>query len=202
MPQKYFDAAGAEVELLTPEEAKALQDKATKLETDFKDVPTKLSAYETSLKEKDAELEKFRNKDMNFKKLRDMTEVEKAQYSAKELEYKKQIEETNEKFESYVKSQKDSSFSKNLNFLAGGDKDLSDKIKFHYDRFEKKSGSDEEMSQLLSDAFALATKGTVKNPLNDVTSYVPGAMPTKQEKGKKFHETEEGKGIAHKLGIK
>lgn len=69
----FFDEDGNEVEgILPPEEIKALQEKAAALEEKAR----LADELNSKLAEKEAEIEKLANKDLNFKKLRDKSEAE------------------------------------------------------------------------------------------------------------------------------
>src|SRR3990167_4840935 len=69
----YFNDEGDEVEgVLSPEEAKALQEKAAAAEA----AALKVAEYEAQLKEKEEELAKLSKKDFDYGRLRDKTKAE------------------------------------------------------------------------------------------------------------------------------
>ena len=84
---KYYDDQGNEVEgVLSPDEAKALQEKASKLEGE--------------LSQKEEELGKFSNKDLNFSKLRDAAKRSKQEGAQEERD---KAEKEKEELEAEIK---------------------------------------------------------------------------------------------------
>ena len=161
-----------------------------------------VEALQKALEEKEAELNKLRQKDYNFKRLRDMTEEEKQKLSQAEIELKMNQEELEERMQTFTESAKKEKVDIALGRFAAGDKDLGDKIMHHFNRLKDEGDSQEAITRRMEDAYMLATglnKGAV-NPIHQ-SSGAPSGYRMQQRSGGDSELTEGQKELARKLGI-
>lgn len=145
-----------------------------------------------------AELEKLKEKELNFKKLRnmkenDITEEKKVELTSFEEKLKEMESSLEQKHKSFVESQFNRAKEDRLKELVGDDKELRDKIEYHYGRLSDETTTAEEITKKIDDAYMLAT-GDVpsKSPIRSVAS--AASAPSYKGKARGFSETDEGKG--------
>ena len=168
--------------------------------------PTEVKTLQDNIKNKDEEissvrekLAKLENKDYNFKKLRDMTKEEMEKLSGKEVELLKRQEKLEEEQKNFTDKVVNSYKDDALAVLAGNDKDLREKILFHYDRIKDDAVSKEEIQNKIKEAYLLASeRAKAINPLSAAMSY--RGSPPNVKKGKE-PVSEDQKDLARKLGI-
>jgi len=157
------------------------------------------------LEENQSKLEKLEKKDFDYKKLRDMTDDEKAKYSAAEMalrERQEALEEDQQSFrDGFVKSIKDDV----IKSLAGDDDELAKKMEINYGRIKdsENASSREDISRLMSDAYGMSADIKSGSPLNKAVNSVGNApiaksdgplTPELKDFGKKFGLTDEDMG--------
>ena len=161
-----YDAQGQIVEgALTVDEVKAIQDKAEAASKELEDARIKLT--------------KLESKDMNFKKLREMTETERKQLSTKEIELMQRQEDLESKTQGFVETQISTHKDEALAVLAGDNKDLREKTLFHYERIKDEAVSREDIRRKMRDAFRLAQDSVVSgnDPFATAMGYTGGQAP-------------------------
>lgn len=179
MPIEVFNAEGDPVEgVLAPDEAKALQEQ---------------------LDANKAELEKLRNKDYNFKKLRDMTDAERDALTAKEKALIEQQEKLGEEQRSFREGFINDVKEDVMLSLSGEDEELQKKIKLHYDRIKdsEKAQTRTEITKLMKEAYLLATGGKSASNSFNAAINISGESPKVEKK----ELGPEAKSIAGNLGI-
>jgi len=169
----------------------------------------RLKAVETEKTSRITELEGHLQKQaQNFKKLRDMTEEEKSQFTEKELALKAEMEahqEEQQKFrqeqEDFRKAQKESNINSLIEKYARGDKEVADKI-----RNNLTSLKDFDTAETIEVLTSLTTKAVnmlgkeEADPL--LTAHNTGGNPSNVGGGEKdFATTEAGKSLAEKMGL-
>lgn len=188
---QYYDDEGNEIEgVLSPEEAKALQERTAELEAKAQ----KAEELEAALKAKEEELTKLAGKDMNFKRLRDKTEAEveelKEKMSEKEKVLLAEVMELTKERDSEKAARTQEATKRILDSLSGGDETLRKSIEVAEKELVGEAKTEQELEVRLRKAFILV-QGTrpAKNPIYSgyAASYSdPDVTP------KKFTETEEG----------
>lgn len=188
---------GEEKEYFTPEE---IQAKDTELATAKAEVETAK-----------AEAEKLRRvnseQTQNFKKLNEMTEAERASYSAKEIESMKRLEASEAKAQALETKFNDENVSriktikqKALERFHGNDDELKAKLEKNYDLINLEGNDEETILERarLANAMEAGKTGRV-NPLN--SSYSGGA-PRTQEKSKteEFMKSEKAQEALRRMG--
>jgi chromosome segregation ATPase len=184
-----LDKANARIAELEAEN-KALNDSNTKLNVDLTDTKTRLQ-------ERSGE----------FKHLRDLTEKEKGELSAKELEIMKNQELLNDKAakleadqKAFQDAQRNSMIDRYINEHAHGNKDLADKIRFNFDKKlgSIEAGDEQSIAQKVKDSVAL-----VKDVEPDlITSAInSGGRADESSVGAGFSDTDAGKSLAKSLGL-
>lgn len=162
--------------------------------------------YEAQLKEKDElvnelqkELAGLKNKDYNFKKLRDMSEDERQELTTKEMELIQRTEKLEEEQKTFatrvVEGHKQDAFA----VLAGDDEELLKKMQYHYARISDDATTRDEVNKKAKDAWLLA-KGGVNvgiDPIARAASYQSGRGVVKTDN----KITGDQKDLAAKLGI-
>lgn len=184
MPTKLYDADGNEVEAFLPDEVKPYQEKT--------------ELYEKELNETKEKLTKLENKDLNFKKLRDMTETEREKLTVTELELKKRQEVLEEQTQSFRQQVVQSHMDDALAVLAGDDDETRKKILLNYDRIKDEATTKDEVFKKMKDAYKLTKEGSnARNPLGAAMGSV-GNAPTRKEDKTMSDELKE---LASKMGI-
>lgn len=203
MPKTMSDSTGADIEVFTKEELDVQNQKAIE---DFKaanpDKTPELTKLQEDLKKATDDLEKAKNKDMNFSNLREAKEA---------LETK--VKELNESIDSKVGNAKKEildgvvkeHYSDTLAKLAGGDKELLAKIEFQYKRLGDSVGTKAEIEKKLNDAYVLAT-GNSPTGIGQRPFSSGGTSPLKVDRNNNTplsaEEVELGKKLAAAGGIK
>jgi DNA repair exonuclease SbcCD ATPase subunit len=187
-----YDADGEEIEgALSPEEAKALQERAAELEGRAQ----KAVELEEALKQKEEELVKLSNKDYNFKRLRDKSEQEvedmKKKMSEKEQMLLTEVVELTKERDLEKQARFNEVRENVLKSLSGDDEGLRKSIEAAEKELKGEALTPKELEERYRKAYILA-KGVmpVRNPIYSgyVSSY------SEPETGKRdFTETEEGK---------
>lgn len=162
--------------------------------------------YEALLSEKDKQIEEvqkelagLKNKEFNFKKLRDMTESERSELTEKEKELMQRQDELEENQKSFTETVIQGHKNDALAVLAGDDKDLRDKIEYHYNRISDKATTKEDINKKVKDAYLLATGGrsAAIDQISRAVSYQGGGGIVKSSDG----FSSEQKELASRLGI-
>lgn len=183
-----YDEQGNLIEgALSPEEVKELQE-----------------AKEASIKEASEikeRLVKLEAKDMNFRRLEQMTEEEKAKLSVEQLEVRKQMEALADKQKEFSTKQIDSYKGNAIAALAGEDAETRDKVLKNYDRIKDDAVTPEEINRKMMEAYAMTVgTQTIANPLSVAMGFAGGQGPKKENKS--FSDSAEGISFAKSLGMK
>lgn len=203
----YYDEQGQEVEgVLSPEEVEEkMLEKETEMNKAIEEAQTsqeeEIKTLQAQMTEKEEELKKLQEKDANFGALRKKAEVKEEEIAKmqKQIDDLKgglvgQIEKINQ-----VLSEKqiDEAALK----TAEGDKELADKIKFHYKSFSGEPKDTQEAQQRMDNALILATGGKVANLGGSVISGAGGSTFQGGNVESQTKWTDEQKDMAQKLGI-
>lgn len=200
---EYFDADGNPVEVFTPEEvetklSEAKADNEEKIaeakETVKEEMQASIEALKKQIEDKEEEMQKLASKDMNFGSLRKIKEDLEKKLVEKEEEFNVKLEEIKsvgikEKIESTA------------TILAAGDKELKDKIVFHYNSFQGAPKDGEEFKTRMSNAHLLATgskPADISNLFPTSGGFVPKPLIDASGKGEL---SEAGKEVGRKMGI-
>jgi hypothetical protein len=168
MPEKIKLEDGTEREVLTAEETKALQDKATKAE----EADRSKAEAEKLLSETSEKLKKLENKDFNFKRLRDMSAEETAKLTATELSLKKQQEELAENQSTFTKNIQESWKNEALAVMCGRDEEMKKKVLLNFGKFAGEATTKEQINERIKDAYALSNgHAGSSNPLNTMSGF-------------------------------
>lgn len=182
-----YNADGELVEgALTPDEIQAIKDEKDALASEAAAIKERLSKLEA--------------KDMNFRKLEQMTEEEKAKLSDKEKELMLRQEALETQQKEFTSKQIESSKNHVLTMLVGDDEETRAKVLKNYDRIKDEATSLEEISIKMNEAYSM-TIGTqnIANPLSVAMGFNGGQAPKKEST--RFADTERGKAIAKELGL-
>lgn len=197
MSPTYTDPEGNEVEIdATPEEINALMEASDKLE-----------GLEASLKEKEDELGKLQNKDMNFSNFRKKTKEEQEEMTKDWDNDKKvllsQITGLHERIDNRDDATLGVAKEGAIKRLAGEDKDLSEKLGKEFERL----GGDnvltaDDVNRIYDEASALVKHKAEK--VNPINAYQPGTsgpgLPPTQ-KTENYADTDDGKKLAASLSL-
>lgn len=191
---------GTEIEAYTAEEveaqkAEAIEAALEQYKIDNPDKTAELEELQNTLKEKEEELAKLKEKDLNFSNLRKQKEsaekaVEniKAEIDAKIASAKKEV------LEGVMKDH----YDETLKSLSGGDEELKKKIEFHYKRLGDIVSTKTEMSNKLKDAHTLATRKDEP----DITAILgSGGIGRLKMKGQNKGFTPEEQALGAKFGL-
>lgn len=190
MSQIITDADGNEVEVFTAEELQAQKDAAI---DEFKKANPDKS---DELKKAMEDLEKFKDKDLNFASLRKQKEdAEKKVEDILKGVDEKVATVKKEVLEGVMKDH----YQDTLRALVGDDKELLDKVELQYKRLGDPASSKGEVTKKLSDAFLLAT-GSSKPGVDSGVYSSGGVSKIKVDDSSKM--TDEEKDFLGKLGVK
>lgn len=166
----------------------------------IEELQAQIKEKEEALERTNQELKGLKDKDLNFSKLRGTVKEEEKKLS----EFEKQLLERQEKFETeqraFAESRKTEFAEKIIEGYAGKDEELKKKIEYNFKRLGG-GKTESEIQTVMGEAYLLSTgnQATV-NPLRTVAGS-SGASSMKVGR-RNFADTEEGKLLAHKLGIK
>jgi len=198
-----YDAEHNKVEgALTPEEVEEkLKTEVEKAKTEAStQVDTIKSDYEKQIKEKDDKIEEQRikmedygKKDFNWKQAQDVIETLKKEKA--EIERK-----MDEKITKVKDELRGDTLVKAIKRVAGDDKDLQVKVKYHYDRIKGEPANEDEIMERVEEAYLLATGSKPRGGFSsDAFRTGGGAGPKGGETGGKV--SEEGSEVGEKLGV-
>ena len=181
---KLYDDDGNEVDLgVAPDQIKELQEKAAKAEELVK-----------AMEEKENELQKLRDKDLNFEKFRHKTESEKeeikSKLNAKEKMLMAEIEDMRAEREAEKKSALEKHKDSVLNRLTS-DPDLRKSIELRSKEFAGDANTPEELEDRLRKSYILEVGS--KPPINPLNSFVPSNGYTQYRENQNFVDTPKGK---------
>jgi glutamyl/glutaminyl-tRNA synthetase len=173
------------------------------------ELETKIKELETQLQERDAKIaemqEHAKEKNYQFKLLRDMTEREKELLSETELELKRQqdaIYEEQQKFraeqESFRTKQKEETVNKLVEKYSKGNQELADKIRITLGQFKDvdTAFTETEIAPFVENATRIVLP-EINESVRDAHNQ-SFATPAPQE-GTSFADTQEGKELSNKL---
>jgi len=181
-----FDESGDEIKgALTPEEVDA------KLEENTKEAIAKAGELETKLKESKEKLDELSKKDINFEKVR--THVKTLEEELKGLKGKEaEIE----------KETVDAKIDTAIKGYTGDDKELFDKVKAKVERVKGKATTEEEIKEIVRDAFTLATGSAPVDAISGgAATFGGGSAPLGGEDTIGKLDSPEATDVARKLGI-
>ena len=169
----YFDADGNEFELNVE------PDKLVETFASLEEKNTAIAAKEEELKVAQEKLEKLENKDLNFKKLRDMSEAEKEKFTANELEHKSEVEKLQEEISGFKSSYHTNMFDKQIKALVGTDEKLKLKVEEEYKTIQMPSDTEIQVSEKLKRAYIMATGNSPSIDPYTATAGSLGGLPPK-----------------------
>ena len=204
-----FDEQGNAVEgALTPEEVeeklqeekdKAINDAVKQVEEIEEERKHELEGLRGELEKKEEELEKARNKDGNWREAREKIK-EKEDTILKLTEKIEKLEGTvNEKITTFQQGQNKEKVEGEVEKLFGDDKDLKEKVLYHYNSFKDEPKTRDEMLERIANSYFLATGSKPESVLNSyvVSSKGSGGVPAEEKS--KMSDSE--KKVAKELGI-
>jgi len=186
-----------------------MSEEETTIEETTEETPvgtTETPDYEAQLKEKDTQVEELqkeltglKNKEYNFKKLRDMTEDEKKELTTREVELIQRTEKLEEEQKSFSTRVVDGHKLDAFAVLAGDDAELLKKIQYHYERISDDATTRDEVNKKAKDAWLLANGGANAgiDPIARAAAYQSGHGVVKT--GERL--TGDQRDLASKLGI-
>lgn len=186
----YTDDEGTEVEVdFTPEQVEEMKKQV-------EEGSKKEEELAKSIEEKEAELQKFRDKDLNFSKFREKTEEEKKEFEEKLQGNTKVIYEELKILRDEREAEKSKRFEAAkdniLKNLAGDDKDLRVSIEARAGDFVGDVSTEQDLEKRFTDAYTLVqNKAPQVNPLY---TYGPvGGFKEPDGKAPDFVKTQRGK---------
>lgn len=199
---KFIDTEGNEVEAFTQAELDAKIDETKKaIEGEY---APKLESVQKDLDDTKVALSKLQNKDFNFRKLEELNDEERKKLSAQELELMQRQEKLEKEQEDFRKQSEEAIIKRKMDTetrlfkkYVGTDKELGEKVKFHYDRLTDKAETEEEIEKKLQDAIRLARPELKVDPLTAAISS-SGSYPANAQK----ELSEDQKDLANKLNLK
>lgn len=179
----FYNEDGDEVEgVLTPDEAKELQEKIT--------------SFQTDLEAKERELEGLKNKDLNFSKLHKKTDAEReellAEFNEREKKLATEISYLGQRMEEMQEAQTSSYKQELINELVGDDDEFRKKLEAQVSEFNGEPKTREEIYDRYKKAYIILQGEQPK--ISPINKFVPSSTYTApQKKDTKFTDTERGK---------
>jgi len=196
---EFFDANGEPIEGFSQEEVDAKLEEGTKeLESAKKEEAEELNKTITDMQE---EMSKMGDKDYNFKKVEKFAKEKEAEA----IELQKKLDDNFGGVNSMIDTRlNEEKLNSKIESLSGGDKEVSDKIRFHFNSFSSEKIDDpakreEAFIAKLSNAYLLATGSKPSSPL---TGQVIGSnMGSSPNAGKPSGLSKDAKDIAGKFEL-
>lgn len=206
MCAQLFDEKGNLVEAFTQEELdqkitegteKIIEETNATRQEEIDGLQKKLDKAEEEKKALEEKTSKIDDKSLNFKNLREKTEQKDK--LIEDLTKKIETLETgvNQKIDLITGSFEKQKISNLILQLAGGNKELADKIEVSYNRFSGKPKDEAELKAMLQDAYILATGDVKKSFLSGGVISASGGTSKKEGETK---ISEDVIGVAKKLG--
>lgn len=193
MSHKIIDDNGDEIEVFTAEELET--QKTVAVEEAKNAALTEVEQAKADLAKAQEDLKKFEDKDLNFANLRTQKEAAERKVADLSREIDEKIGAVKKEILDGVTLDHKNETIKNL---AGDDKELKEKIEFHYNRISDPATTKEEVTKKLADAYLLATKKEEDDALNTAVIASGGASRVNfPSGGNKF--TPEEKELARKM---
>jgi len=205
-PLEAFDIDGNPIdEALTPDEAdtriqEAKDEAQGGFETKTQELQEQLTEKEDALKKAEEDLEKEKEKDKNFGKLRGTTEEKEKEAEA----LKEEVKGLKDEVEGIKTAAKAQPISVMIKEAAGDDEELEKKIKFHYDNFSvPEEDTEEKQKERVKNAHILAGGGAASSLGGNAISSGAGAAPgiKESESGKEKLTDPGASEVGEKLGI-
>ena len=201
MSKNITDSTGVDIEVFTAIE---LEEQRVAAVEEYKaanpDKSDEVSRLMGELETANAEVEKFKGKDLNFSNLRQQKESAEKKLTDLKDEIERKIGAVKKEILDGVLKDH---YTETLNGLAGDDAELRKKVELHYNRLQDVAATKEEVNKKLRDAWTLATKKEDDVLTTSVLS--SGGVSNIQAKvgGKKFspEEKEFGKKLAQAGGL-
>lgn len=184
---KYIDEDGNEIEVATSlQELQAAAEAKAVLEQEL-----------SSTKE---QLAKSANKDMNWKRLNNMTEEETKKLSIREMELIKRQEELEDQQKSWQQQQMDSHKTNALAAFGIHDDEVRQKVLANYERIKDEAVTPEQIQSKMRDAVTIATGAAPSVRINPVfAGNSPMGMPHQAQRSGQV--SGDLKDLASKLGL-
>jgi len=189
----YFDADGIEYDL--PVEPDKLKETFEGIGENAK----ALSENVEKLKVAEEALVKLQNKDLNFKKLRDMSDAEKEKFSVAELEHKGELEKLQEQITGLKDTSHTNIFDKQIKTLVGEDEKLKLKVEEEYKTIQLPSDTEAQVSEKLKRAYIMATGNSPSVDPYTSTAGSLGGVPPKLES--KSNMSDDVKELGKRMGL-
>ena len=187
MAQFYDDAGNVVDGVLSPDEAKALQEKAQKAEV-----------LEKQMQDKEEVLKKLQEKDFNFAAYRQKTKAEQDEmikdWSGKEKALLSEMENLRVEISTKNQASMEEAREKFLKHYVGSDEELRKKVESAEKEFAGEPRTIAELEKRIINAYTLTAGNRPQvNPLN---AFYPASDQGKPvEKGERFSDTPEGKAL-------
>lgn len=191
----FYDSEGNPIEVMSPDDAKALQEKIATFEKEREEL-------KGQLEEKEKALEKANSKEVNFKALRNMSEEEKKKLSTETLGLKTEVEELRTKLETKDKASLEETRTDTMTDLCGEDENLRKQVEIELGLLSMPEGTPKELKAKLQKAYKNATGNSSRpNPLHvGMPSGGFSGYPSERDP-KEFGLSQEGMGLARTLGL-
>jgi len=184
---KYIDEDGNEIEVATSlQELQAAAEAKAVLEQEL-----------SSTKE---QLAKSANKDMNWKRLNNMTEAETQKLTIREMELIKRQEELEDQQKSWQQQQMDSHKTNALASFGIHDDEVRQKVLANYERIKDEAVTPEQIQSKMRDAVTIATGAAPSVRINPVfAGNSPMGMPHQAQRSSQV--SGDFKDLASKFGL-
>lgn len=185
-----FNEKGDLVEAYTEEEVqkkieeetvKIIEDTNAERQAEIDEAYAKIETAEMAKKDLEEKISKMGDKDTNFKNLRQKVDEKDTIIIGLKDTVQKLEESMNQKFTQIDTEGKKQKISGLISQVAGGNQELSKKIEIYYSRFNVVPKTDDELKQLVNDAYLLATGGEKKHMFSADVLSSAGGTPIKPD---------------------
>lgn len=161
------------------------------------ELQAQITAKDAEIAAANDKLKGYADKDFNFKRMREMTDAEKAALTASELELRQRQEKLEDEQKSWRESQELAHKNDAIALLAGNDTELRKKLELHYERISDPAVTRDQIFSKMSEAAKLAGAAVQSDPFNRAASWSGGVTPPTPSAGLSSEQTE----LAARLGI-
>ena len=191
MPTLYDEEGNLVDGALDPDSAKELREKAEKL-----------AEFEKALGEKETELEKLKQKDMNFKHLNWKNQKELEEKTAHWSDTEKALRDKLARLEAGQSAPIERTKNDYLEQLSGGDEKMKEKLLSKFEVLGKNANTEQDIKDALDDAAALVEREISKSA-NPVNTFQPSSLGSglPRKTNTNFADTDEGKNLAKSMGL-
>jgi len=207
---EFFDESGNKVEAYTAEEIaqkleeerlEAIEETNVARQDEIDVLNQTLEEKEKALTEAQEYLVKEKDKDKNLGGQRKVIESKENEIGDLKKEIEQIKQDSQLRLTEIEQKTKENTINSFLDKISDGNKELKEKIKFHYDNFKGEPKNEEEMTERVKNAYILATGGQPAIKLTGEVISGAGGAPEANVNIPEGKINPEAVPLAHKMGV-